>query len=88
MRTNVMYLAVLPLINIGHQFGLTDQSLTLFPDRNFATEFTAEEVDTYIATFERRANEYLVGGNVVSYTCQKQQTVQGLFVVKVVQNVK
>ena len=37
MPSNELYLTVLPLIHLGN--GLTEQSLTVFPDRNFATEF-------------------------------------------------
>ena len=30
-------------------FGLTEQILTLLPDKNLATEFFSDEVDTYLA---------------------------------------
>ena len=59
-----LYLAVLPMVHMGVNFGLTEQILTLFPSRAFATEFFPDEVDAYILTFERRANEHLVGGHV------------------------
>ena len=34
---NELYLAVLPMVHIGANFGLTEQNLTLFPSREFAT---------------------------------------------------
>ena len=66
----VLYLAVLPMI---HATGLTEQVLTLFPSREFATEFFPEEVDGYILTFTNRANKYLTGGHVQGYEVEKQR---------------
>jgi hypothetical protein len=90
--TNELYLAVLPLIHISTNrvigFGLTEQTLTLFPDRNFATEFFPDEVDRYIATFTNRADTYLTGGHVISYECVKEETDDGRVIVKVRQNVR
>jgi len=61
--SNELYLAVLPLIHISTTgpvgFGLTEQTLTLFPDRSFATEFFPDEVDGYVRTFKNRADKYL-----------------------------
>ena len=55
--TNTLYLAVLPIIRLSDtNFGLTEQILTLFPDRSFATEFFEDEVDGYVATFEHRTS--------------------------------
>jgi hypothetical protein len=87
MDVNELYLAVLPMVNLSGSFGLTEQFLTMFPDRNFATEFFEDEVDTYISTFERRANRYLVGGHVKSYSFEKEPTGDGRVIVKVVQHV-
>jgi hypothetical protein len=89
---NELYLAVLPLIHITTNqvlgFGLTEQTLTLYPDRNFATEFFPDEVDGYIATFTNRADKYLTGGHVVSYECFKEETEDGRVIVRVRQNVR
>ncbi|MGH7746548.1 MAG: hypothetical protein ACREQ5_17575, partial [Candidatus Dormibacteria bacterium] len=70
-KSNELYLAVLPLIHITPTqslgFGLTEQALTLFSDKNFATEFFPDEVEGYIATFKSRADMYLTGGHVTGY---------------------
>ncbi len=67
--------------------GLT-QTLTLFPDRNFATEFFPDEVDSYIDAFMWRANKYLVGGHSVGYEFVKEPTENNRVIVKVTQNVQ
>jgi hypothetical protein len=88
MPSNELYFVVLPLIHLGPpSFGLTEQVLTLVPDRNFATEFFPEEVSGYIATFENRA-KYFVGGHVVGFSIEQLPTPNGRVIVRVVQNVK
>ena len=52
--SNELYLAVLPLIHMSS--GLTEQTLNLFPDRDFATEFFPDEVEAYMSMFQTRAN--------------------------------
>jgi len=86
MARNELYLAVLPLIHMGGEFGKTEQTLTLFPDRNFATEFFPDEVDGYIATFKHRIS-LLIGGHVTGYEIQKENTDDGRVIVRIVQNV-
>jgi hypothetical protein len=87
---NELYLTVLPLIHITLNqplgLGLTEQVLTLYPERNFATEFFADEADEYISMFKHR-EKYLVGGHVKGYRYEKVP-VQGKanrLVVKVIQ---
>jgi hypothetical protein len=64
---NVLYFSVFPQIVVsGTSFGRTEQVLTLVPDRNFASAFFPEEVDTYIQVFRNREG-YLVGGHVAGY---------------------
>jgi hypothetical protein len=91
MPHNVLYLAVLPLVHISNVpyigFGLTEQTLTLFPDRNFATEFTPGEVENYISTFKSRADQYLVGNRVISYDFSTESVEGGYVIVRVIQNV-
>jgi hypothetical protein len=70
-----------------NQSGLTEQTLTLFPDRDFATEFFADEVENYIGMFKSRADKYLVGGHVKSYEFHQETTEDGRVVVRVTQNV-
>jgi hypothetical protein len=89
-RTIELYLSVLPLVHIATgpfaRQGLTEQTLTLFPDKNFATEFYPEQVDSYIELFRTSALTYLVGGKVTGYDFKKEFTPDGLVVVKVVQS--
>jgi hypothetical protein len=89
---NDLYLAVLPLVHISLNkilgYGLTEETLTLFPDKNFATEFTSEEVQTYIELFGSRANKYLVGGRVIDYEFVKEEVGGGRYIVRVKQNVR
>jgi hypothetical protein len=87
MLTNELYLAVLPIIHLTDRFGLTEQVLTLFPDKTFATLFHSNEVDGYIATFQNRADTYLRGPNVLSYEVFKEPTASGMIIVKVIQHV-
>ncbi len=82
---NDLYLVVLPLIHLSS--GLTEQTLTLLPSKDFATEFFPNEVDGYVDTFTNRANKYLTGGHVTGYEIRKVQTSSGRFVVQVIQNV-
>lgn len=89
MMTNELYLVTLPLIHITVSptgFGMTEQVLTLMPDRNFATNFFPDEVDSYIATFMNRQN-LLRGGHVRGYRLTKEDTDDGRVIVKVTQDV-
>jgi hypothetical protein len=90
MRSNDLYLAVLPLIHVSNNqaigFGLTEETLTLFPDRNFATEFFADEVEQYISTFKNRT-KYLTGGHVTGWEVFPEPTDSGRVIVRVVQHV-
>jgi hypothetical protein len=86
MASNDLYLVVLPLIHVSS--GLTEQTLTLLPNIDFATEFFPDEVEGYIATFTNRADKYLTGGHVTGYKVKKEPTPDGRrFIVRVVQNV-
>ena len=83
--SNELYLVVLPLIHVSS--GVTEQTLTLFPDKNMATEFFPDEVETYVTMFLSRANKYLAGGHVTDYTVHREQTALGRVIVRVIQNV-
>ncbi|PYV76229.1 MAG: hypothetical protein DMG96_14745 [Acidobacteria bacterium] len=89
--SNELFLAVLPLIHVSNTpylgYGMTEQTLTLFPDRNFATQFFPDEVESYILAFESRAQKYLAGGHVIGYDVHKEPTGDGRVVVRVVQHV-
>jgi hypothetical protein len=84
---NELYIVVLPIIHLGSQFGLTEQVITLMPDRNHATFFFADEVETYILTVKNRT-KYLTGGHVSGYDFHKEQTGDGRWIVRVVQHVQ
>lgn len=83
--SNILYLSVLPTISLGT--GATEQVLTMFPNKNFASEFFPDEVDTYIALFMNRT-KYFSGGHVASYDCHKEVVSNGRVIVRVTQNVK
>jgi hypothetical protein len=89
MPNNDLYLAVLPLIHISKNqpFGLTEETLTLLPERKFATEFFPDEVDGFIATFRNRI-PLLTGGHVTGYEIYPEETDSGRVIVRVVQNVR
>jgi hypothetical protein len=78
----------MPIIHMGSTFGLTEQTLTLFPSWEFATKFFGDEVDSYLLTFKNRANEHLTGGHVTHYEMEKVQVEDGRWVVRVIQHVK
>ena len=71
MPSNELYMVVLPLMHINT--GQTEQTLTLFPDRNLATEFFQDEVQGYINFFKSRI-EHLTGGHVKGYDFHPEDT--------------
>lgn len=89
--SNTLYLAVLPLIHVSNSqtfgFGLTEETLTLFPDRAFATEFFEDEVDGYVATFENRT-KFMTGGHVKRWEVHKEPIGNRRVIVKVIQHVE
>jgi hypothetical protein len=93
MLTNDLYLTVLPLVHVTPNqvmgYGLTEQTLTLFPDPEFATLFFPDEVDAYIEIFQSRAEKYLSGGHVKGYQFFKLPGADGKrLIVKVIQSVE
>jgi hypothetical protein len=82
---NELYLVVLPLVHVSS--GLTEQTLTLLPSKDLATEFHPNEVNQYLEMFRDRANKYLIGGHVVGYEFHQETTDDGRVIVRVVQNV-
>ena len=82
--SNVLYLAVLPIIHIDT--GATEQVLTMYSDKSLATEFFPDEVDTYISMFTKRT-KYFTGGHVERYDCQRESTPSGRVIVRVGQYV-
>lgn len=82
-RDGDLFIAVLPLVHYSRHFaGATyEEVMTLVPDRNFATEFSAAEADLYINTFRDAAEEKL-GGPVRLFKYSKHLTDDGrVFVV-------
>ncbi|HTX76973.1 MAG TPA: hypothetical protein VMD29_12265 [Terracidiphilus sp.] len=85
---NVLYLTVLPMVNVGStNFGLVDQVLTLMPDKNFATPFFPDEVSLYVQTFKNRL-KYFIGGHVIGYEFYEEPRPDGRLIVRVIQNVE
>jgi len=89
--SNELFLAVLPLVHITANqvmgYGLTEQVLTLYPSRDFATKFFKNEVQNYIDAFKWRADKYLIGGHVTGYELFPEETSDGRVIVRVMQNV-
>jgi hypothetical protein len=85
MANNELYLVVLPLIHLST--GLTEQTITLLPGRDLATEFFKDEVEAYITMFKNRGDKYLTGGHVTGYEVFMEDTHDGRVVVRVTQNV-
>jgi hypothetical protein len=84
---NELYFVVLPTVHIGGQnHGLTEQVLTLMPDKNFATRFFADELSGYVATFNNRIG-LLTGGHVKGFEIHPEVQEDGRLIVRVVQNV-
>jgi hypothetical protein len=99
MPANILYLTVLPLIrptavrnalaarvNVIARPGSVEQVLTLFPDRDFATEFYEDEVQFYIDALDANIPA-LSGGHVVRYEIFMERTNDGRVIVRVVQHV-
>jgi hypothetical protein len=65
---NLLFVAILPIIHLGPtQWGLTEQTITLVPQKEFATEFFSDEVNDYLLIIKNRADKYLTGGHVKRY---------------------
>jgi hypothetical protein len=65
-----------------------EQIFTLFPDKNFATKFFADEVQTYANDFRTVAEKHLRGGHVIGYEFEIELTEDGRYIVRVIQNVQ
>jgi hypothetical protein len=78
LTQNELYLAVLPLVHYSRLFSgeRYEEVMTLVPDRNFATEFRADEVERYIQTF-RNAAEEKYGGPVRLFNYKRENTPEG-----------
>jgi hypothetical protein len=84
---NVLYFAVLPQIVVsGSNFGKSEQVLTLLPNKDMASAFMPDEVDTYIQIFNSRKG-YFIGGQVTDYEFKKLGADGGRFYVQVTQRV-
>ncbi len=99
MPANILYLTVLPLIlpsvvrnaftarfNVVPRSHSVEQVLTLFGDKNLATEFFPDEVQVYIDAFNANVPA-LIGGHVVGYDLFQEETNDGRVIVGVVQRV-
>jgi hypothetical protein len=91
MPTNELYAAILPIIHLGElpyiSFGATEQVMTLFPNKEFASRFYPDEVDGYMILLKRRADEHLTSGHVRSYEFHPEDTGDGRKIIRVIQHV-
>lgn len=89
--SNELYLVVLPLVHITMNqvlgYGLTEQTITLLPQRDFATKFFKDEVAAFIDAFKWRADKYLTGGHITGYELIPEDTDDGRIIVRVLQHV-
>jgi hypothetical protein len=77
----------LPGVNVVSSYGATvEQFMTLFPDKEFASEFFADEIDFYVDAV-RWYLKPITGGHVIRYEVSTEETPDGRFIVKVVQHV-
>jgi hypothetical protein len=84
---NVLYFAVFPQIVVsGTSFGRTEQVLTLVPDKNFASAFFTEEVESYIQVFKNR-QKHITGGHVIGYDVATESASDGRVYVRATQHV-
>jgi hypothetical protein len=86
MIVNELFVTILPIIQLGGEFGRTEQVLTLFPRKDLATKFFPDEVAGYLATLKNRLT-YLTGGHVQGYDIHEDRTADGFVVLRVVQRV-
>ncbi len=72
----------------GESADRAEQIFTLFPDKDFATKFFGDEVQTYVADFQTVADKQLRGGHVIGYEYEIEGTDDGRYIVRVIQNVQ
>lgn len=84
MRSNELYLQVLPIIHLGT--GEAEQVLTTASSPESASEFFPDQVGAYINMFNNRS-KYFSGGHVLSYELTQVPSRNGLVMVKVTQHV-
>jgi hypothetical protein len=84
---NELYLVVLPMIHMGTPYRPTEQVITLMPERNLATSFFPDEVESYISKVKDNTR-LLTGGHVTGYDFHKEQTGDGRWIVRVMQHVQ
>jgi hypothetical protein len=81
---NVLYLAVLPLIRIADSSLPVEEFMTLYPDKNFATSFFADEIGFYKQLILKRVQN-LKGGHVAQYAITTEDADDGRQIIKVIQ---
>ena len=81
---NVLYLAVLPLIHVGDSPFPVEEVLTLYPDKNFATSFFADEIGFYMTLILKRVQN-LKGGHITDYAITTEDADDGRKIIKVIQ---
>ncbi len=84
---NELYLAVLPMIRLGESPYPVEEVLTLYPDKNFATNFFPDEIGFFLNLIKKRT-QHLMGGHVVRYDFATEQMEDGRQIVRVTQVVR
>ena len=86
MQQNILYLATLPLFHLGPGIPRAEEVFTLYPDRDFATQFFPDELNRYKDTFKFLVQQ-LKGGHVIGYDFIEEDAGNGRIILQVIQNV-
>jgi hypothetical protein len=88
MKSNVLYLVVLPVIHLSS--GLTEQVLTLLPNKEQGTTFLEAQLNDFSSMFLTRANKYLTGDVVTRYECIAEPVpgAENEYLIRVIQHVR
>jgi hypothetical protein len=84
---NELYLCALPLMRIFDSPQPIEEFLTLYPDKNFATNFFPDEMTRTMDLLKRRLLN-MAGGHVIGYDVEQEPTEDGRFIIKVIQHVR
>lgn len=85
MADNVLYLAALPLFYVG-PMPRAEEAFTLYPERDFATQFFPDELDRYLPKLSGLILQAR-GGRVQGYDIFQEDAGNGRVIVRVVQHV-
>jgi hypothetical protein len=85
--SNELYMAVLPMVHLGiNQYGLTEQVITLLPDRKQATDFFPMRFRTTSTSSSEEPSTSSVGTSLGTHLNRSRLTL-GRVIVRVYQHV-